>query len=237
MYSCLPWELRHHIHTFCVQGPYDNEVIVRRATGNMSVLLIRQSTGTHSYQWVEDPVLLQLSPDRLGPDLARELLETYYRTRTFKFVHEQLGTVSSFLKGDKFWLAMRPADHVRRVQMQIAPFRNAQLRMPNLKDEDEVRCHQALVSLGDLQHPRSNVDIRVDLAQGFVDEEEYEDLLNDAAGFLFRVVKQLNILKMHGLNVDLTFEGKWDAREGTKLCSNSVGSLDECISKMRIACQ
>ncbi|XPS70039.1 hypothetical protein M3J09_002284 [Ascochyta lentis] len=33
VYSCLPWELRDYIHTYCVQGSLDNEVVVRHASG------------------------------------------------------------------------------------------------------------------------------------------------------------------------------------------------------------
>jgi hypothetical protein len=109
--------------------------------------------------------------------------------------------------------------------------------MSKPKEDEETRCFQALESLAVLQHPRSTVDIRVDLSQGFSDEEEYEELLGDAAGFIFRMAELLNSLKMHGLNVGMTFEGTWYGRDGTKLCSDTISSLDECISRMRIACQ
>ena len=114
MYSCLPWELRDHIHTFCVQGSYDNEVVVRRAIGRETALLVRQSDGTYSYHWTEDTVLLHLGPDQVGIDVAREILDTYYRTRIFKFVHDELDAVQPFLDTEKFGLSMRPASHVRR---------------------------------------------------------------------------------------------------------------------------
>ncbi|KAF2632931.1 hypothetical protein BU25DRAFT_406224 [Macroventuria anomochaeta] len=237
MYSYLPWELRHHIHTFCVQGSYDNEVVVRHSTGSKLALLVRQSIGTQSYQWAEDPILLQLGPDRIGMNAAREVLDTYYRTRTFKFVHEELGLLRSFLETDSFGLAIRPADHVRRLHLQIRPFKYTQLREPKWKDDEETRCLKALESLAGLQVPCTTVDIHIDLAQDFSDDEEYEELLDHAAGFVFRVMRLVDTLRMNGLKLELSFEGRWDGRDGTKLCSSSVSSIDDCITKMKIACQ
>lgn len=237
MYSCLPWELRYHIHTFCVQGSYDNEVIVRRAIDNIPALLVRQSIGTHSYQWVEDPILLQLCPDRIGLGPAREILDTYYRTRTFKLIHDDLESVQSFLETDRFELSMRPADHVRRLHLQIQPFRYAQLRMLESRIDEESRCCRALQSLATLRTPQASVDIHVDLAQGFLNAEEDEELLDDAAGFVMRIVDLVRTLRVSGLNVRMTFEGRWNEENGVELCSSSVSSLDDCIYKMKVACR
>lgn len=236
-YSSLPWELRHRIHTFCVQGSYDNEVVVRRGFGSRPSLLVRQSTGSHSYRWTKDSISEQVAPNRIGVTAAQELLETYYRTRTFKFIHDDLGALRPFLEADTFGLAMRPAEHVRRLHLQIQPFQYARLRETNAKIQKEQTCHQALESLLNLHSPRTAIEIHADLAQGFCDNEEYDELLGDAAGFIFRITSLIDRLKKMGLNIEVSFEGRWDGREGTRVCSGSLPSLDECITSMKIACQ
>jgi hypothetical protein len=236
-YSSLPWELRHYIHTFCVQGSYDNEVVVRHSMEGGPSLLVRQSTGPHSYLWVNDPILQWLEPHRIGVTAARELLETYYRIRTFKFIHDELGTLRPFLETGTSNLAMRPADHVRRLHLQIQPFRYAQLRDPNAKHQEEGTCRKALESLLDLHSPRTAIEIHADLAQGFCDDEEYNKLLEDAAGFTFRTIGLVDRLKKSGLNVEFFFQGKWDGRDGTTICSGSLPSLNDCITSMKVACQ
>lgn len=236
-YSSLPWELRNHIHTFCVEGSYDNEVIVRRASGSKSALFVRQSIGAHAYQWIEDPVFRRLDPHRLELGIARELLEAYFWTHTFKVSHQDLDLVQTFLETDRFGLGVRPADHVRCLHVQIQPFMCAQLRLPKSKDEQLVRCRRALEGLATIQSPRTTVNIHVDLAQSFLDDEDSENLLADAAQLVLQVVEVVNILRTNGLKINLIFEGKWDGKDGMQLCSKSVSSLDDCISQMKTACQ
>jgi hypothetical protein len=236
-YSSLPWELRHHIHTFCVQGSYDNEVIVRRGTEESPGLLVRQSTGLHSYQWVKDPILQQSILDRIGTVASRELLETYYKTRTFKFIHAELSILQAFLEADSFGLDMRPGDHVQRLHLQLQPFRYAQLREPNAMDAEEQNCHKALKLLLNLHAPHATIEIHADLTQGYCDDSEYNELLGDAAGFIFRVIGFVDRLKNNGLNVEVFFDGRWNGKDGTGVCRDSVHSLNDCVALMKVACQ
>ncbi|KAF1933238.1 uncharacterized protein M421DRAFT_415590 [Didymella exigua CBS 183.55] len=234
-YSSLPWELRNHIHTFYVQGFCDNEVIVRRGTERGLNLLVRQTAGPHSYHWVKDPILQQSGPNRIGVAAARELLEAYYRNRAFKFIHDELSTLRPFLEADTFGLAMRPADYVRRLQLQIQPFKYAQLRELNAMDQEEHICRGALESLIILHSPHTAIEIRADLAQGFCDDEEYDELLDDAAGFIFRTVDLVDSLKKKGLKVEVTFDGRWDGRDGARI--GTLSSLNDCVFAMKVACQ
>ena len=236
-YSSLPWELRHHIHTFCVQGSYDDEVIVRRGTGGVPTLLVRQSTGSHSYQWVKDPILHQVVLNRIGAAAGRELLETYYKTRTFKFIHDELGTLHSFLEADKFGLGMRPADYVQRLHLQIQPFRYAQLREPKAMEEEEQTCQTALESLFDLKSPRTAIEIHADLTQGHCDDSEYDELLEDAAGFIFRIISFVDRLKNKGLTVGVSLEGRWNGQDGTGVCRDSIHTLNDCVASMKVTCK
>ncbi|KAH6642091.1 hypothetical protein C7974DRAFT_95093 [Boeremia exigua] len=235
MYSCLPWELRHHIHTFCVQSSYDNEIIVRYGSKGKPMLLVRRSVGPGPYQWTEDPIILQFGPDKIGPEASADLLTTYYGSRTFKFAHQELGCIQSFLETDSSGLGIRPADHLRHLHLQIQPFMCVQIEEPELRRSEEARCCRALESLTALRAPRTTIAVHVDLTQGVSFEEEFGELSDDAAAFVFRILEIVKNLRVTGLNIEVILEGAWDERSGTKLCSSSTPSLDDCAMTMKIA--
>jgi len=233
MYLNLPWELRHRINAFCVQGYYDNEVIVRRGSNRQPTLLVREPVDTHSYRWVEDPIFLQFSPERIGLVASREMLETYYRTRTFKFVHEELGCVAPFIEKRNSDPSSCPTLYLRRLHLQIQPLKYAQIREPEaMRSEQDIYC-QALGSLVALRNPRIVIDLHVNLAEGDVDEEELEELLSSAAMLLFRIIGLVEVLKTRGLNVRLTLQGRWDEKNGVELCNTTTTSFDDCLTKLK----
>ncbi|KAF2826655.1 hypothetical protein CC86DRAFT_259539, partial [Ophiobolus disseminans] len=153
----LPRELRNRIHTFCVQGSYDNNVIVRRASRSESVfaLLTRQCLCHHSYRWVEDPTQLIISAQVLGQELGREMVEAYYWTRTFKFTHRELSLLAPFLSTDRFGLGMIPACYARRIQIQFQP--------GIAVVSEEKQYLQALEILGAMLTARTEVIIDIEL--------------------------------------------------------------------------
>lgn len=236
MYSRLPWELRNHVHTFCVQGAYDNEVVVRQSTGSKLALLVRQPTDEHSYQWVEDPILQLLNPRRIGRSGASEVLDAYYRTRTFTFAHRELGGLRAFLENDSFGLGVRPADNVRRMHLEIQPLLYAQVQSSISKEENITGCCRALEALATIQGSRTTVVVHINLAQGFLDDEEHGQRLADAAEFVFRTSAVINTLRLVGLTIELVFEGRWDESCGLQLCDELVSSLDHCRTQIEIAC-
>lgn len=233
VYLNLPWELRHHINTLCVQGSYDNEVVVRQKGKDQLSLLMRQPVDTHIYRWAEDPIFVQFSPERVGQAASREMLETYYGTRTFKFVHEELGCVAAFIEKCSCDLALNPTALLRRLHLQIQPFRYAQLRETELMRNEQEICCQALESLAALRHPRAAIGVHVDLAQGVSDEEEFEELLEYAAIFMFRVVEVVERLKMRGLNIKVTLESRWNEKYGVELDSTLTTSFDGCVTMIK----
>lgn len=236
MYSCLPWELRDRIHTFCVQGPYDNEVIVRRSTSSKPTLLVRQSISAQSYQWIEDPILRFLNPRRIGLNTAREVLGAYYRTRVFKFAHQDLESLQVFLESDSFCLGMQPADHVRRVHLQIEPAFYTQLQSSTSKEEEITRCCRNLWALAAIRTLRTTVIVHIGLAQAFSDDEEHEQLVGDITEFVFRTVEAIEAVRLKGVRIQLVFEGGWDEKCGLKLCNEFASSLDDCKTQVEIAC-
>jgi hypothetical protein len=193
------------VYTFCVQGSYDNEVIVRRtASGNTQRFahLIRQACGQHSYQWIEDPTATLLSTEGLGGDVARELLECYYWTRTFKFAHHELCLLKPFLETDGFGLGMVPAHYARRLHIQIQPLDFAFL-LPDKRLIEEQRYYKTIEALAVITTARTEVMIEVDLAQGSLGDGDYERFSNEAAQFVLKIKSVVEALGEKGMRISL----------------------------------
>jgi hypothetical protein len=39
------------------------------------------------------------------------------------------------------------------------------------------------------------------------------------------------------LNVEVFFDGRWNGKDGTGVCRDSVHSLNDCVASMKVACQ
>ncbi|KAI4648785.1 uncharacterized protein J4E79_009856 [Alternaria viburni] len=205
IYTRLPRELRNRVYAFCVQGSYDNEVIVRRtATGNgrRFAHLIRQACGQHSYQWIEDPTAAYMSAEGLGSEVARELLECYYWTRTFKFAHHELFLLKPFLVTDGFGLGMIPAHYARRLHIQIRPLDFAFL-LPEKRLFEERRYCKTIEGLTVIKTARTEVVIEVDLAQGSLGDGDYERFSYEVAQFMLRIRSVVETLQETGLRIHL----------------------------------
>jgi hypothetical protein len=164
--------------------------------------LVRQSCGQHSYQWIEDPSIVHLNAESLGDDVAREMLECYYWTRTFKFAHHELCLLRSFIETDAFGLGMVPAHYARRLQVQIQPLVFAFL-LPDKRLFEETRCCRALEALAAIKTARTEVVVEVDLAQGSLVDIDYERFSESAAQFVLKVKLVIESLKERGLRVIL----------------------------------
>lgn len=198
-------------------------------------MLVRQPVDTYSYRWSEDPIFLQLSPERLGPVAFKEILETYYRTRTFRFVHGELECVKAFLENE--FLVLRPADHVRRLHLQLQPFRYALTWELESMRNGQPSFHQTLESLAALRSPRTAIEVHVDLAQERPDDENFESLLGNAAILVFQVIELVEMLRRGGLKIALTLEGRWDGQNSIELLPSSTLSSEDCVRKMELVCR
>jgi hypothetical protein len=166
------------------------------------VHLIRQSCGQHSYQWIEDPTTVYLNAEGLGEDVAREMLECYYWTCTFKFAHHELCLLRSFIETDAFGLGMVPAHYARRLQVQIQPLVFMFL-LPNKRLFEETRCCKAIEALAAIHNAWTEVVVEVDLAQGSLVDIDYERFSEGAAQFMLKVSLVVEGLKKRGLRVTL----------------------------------
>ncbi|KAG9188574.1 hypothetical protein G6011_07279 [Alternaria panax] len=205
IYTRLPREIRNRVYAYCVQGSYDNEVIVRRtAIGSTRRFahLIRQPCGQHSYQWVEDPTVTYLSAEGLGDDVARELLECYYWIHTFKFAHHELCLLKPFLKTDEFGLGTIPAHYARRLHIQIQPLSFAFLLPEKRLFEEQLYC-KTIEALSIVKTARTEVTVEIDLAQGSLSDGDFQRFSNEAAQFMLRIGSAVDNLRETGLRITL----------------------------------
>ncbi|KAE8834131.1 hypothetical protein P3342_013442 [Pyrenophora teres f. teres] len=203
IYSRLPRELRNRIYTFCVEGSYDNDVIVRQTAVDNThrfAYLVREPCGQHSYQWVEDPMTACLKRETLGRDVAREMLESYYWTRTFKFAHHELCLLGPFLRTDGFGLGIIPAHYTRRLQIQIRPLDFAFL-LPAQRRSEEEQCFKAVGALAAIRTTRTDILVELDEAQGSLSDAEYKCFSSEAAKFTLRLRSVVEALKKQGLHI------------------------------------
>jgi hypothetical protein len=223
----LPQDLRNHIYAFCVQGSYDNEVIVRRIPRkeNTFKLLVREPFGLRSYQWVDEPIASRLNLSSVGPQVARELLESYYATRTFKFSQDGLQLLPLFLQTDAFSLGVIPANHAQHLQIHIQPFAYALLDEPASRMWEETKCLKAIEGLVTIQTARLEYHIDVELAQESLDDVDYEHLCNDVGHFLLGLVYVTEKLKEQGLCIKTTISGAWDEKRRRQLHRKFLCSL------------
>lgn len=237
MLAILPRELRNRIYAFCLQGAYDNEVIVRRAALGKTFRfthLIREPCGQYSYQWIEDPISACLSKHSYDSGFAREMLECYYWTRTFKFAHHELCLLGPFLRTDDFGLGMIPAVYARRLQIEVQPLLFAFL-LPENRALEEQRCCSALESLHSIQTSRTEIAIEVDLTQGTLSDADYEQFSDAASKFLSKIKSVVDGLKGRGLRVTLEAAGPQVQDETWTTTSDSITASKMTLTSLEMA--
>lgn len=234
MYWTLPWELRHRIQTFCVEGVHDSDVIVRRKGESDLKLLVRHPTGPHSYEWAKDQTLIQLGPDHVGSDIYREMAKMYCGTRNFRIIHTELDCVRTLIGTACFGSNFCPAAHLRRLHLQFQPFSHARLLDRRLKDREEAKACQALESLALLNPLKVSVEIRLHISQGAADNEERGELLSVAEAFVVQIMAYVSRLAATGMKIDLIVEEGWNDADGTKLCSDSAYLKLNYISQLLV---
>jgi hypothetical protein len=189
---------------FCVRGPYDNEVIVRRpaVTTDALSLLVRERAGQHSYRWIEDPIQSILDVPALGTEVARELLEAYYWTRTFKFSHREKSLVERFLKTDRYGLGMIPADYVRHLHLSC----RIGIRGRDVEDNETLRT---IEGFGGLLTIRTEVDIDVDFSQDYRVESDMSETLAEVESTCARISGVVERLSSKGLRIRTSCGQSW----------------------------
>jgi hypothetical protein len=208
-YLRLPRELRNRIYTFCVESSYDNQVIVRHTAYPKPGLafLMRERYGRHAYQWIEDPIRSLISIHNLGWDVAKEMLETYYWTRTFRFSHRELPLMASFLETDHFGLGILPATYARRLYLHIQP--DILARLPSCDEwrKEELKCLAAITTLGVILTARTEIYIDMEVAEVYDEPERPSTQL--AVSFTGEAVQAVKALEGRGLRIRMRCKSNW----------------------------
>ncbi|KAH8732045.1 hypothetical protein GQ44DRAFT_642098 [Phaeosphaeriaceae sp. PMI808] len=211
LYSRLPRELRNIVYIFCVAGDYDNEVIVRRgghAKGGI-VHLVREYSGQHSYQWIEDPIISFMNTQNVGPEVTMEMLEVYYWSRTFKFSHHELPLIGPFLKIDTFGFGMKPACHMRRLHIQFQPECGAQSYQFRENVYGVQRCLEVIEILGATLTGRTEIVIDLNLAEGSQSDDDCSETSSEIYQNLLTVGLAISCLEEKGMRVKMMHSRSW----------------------------
>ncbi|KAH7071138.1 hypothetical protein BKA63DRAFT_492991 [Paraphoma chrysanthemicola] len=213
LYSCLPRELRNRIYTFCVEGSNDEDVIVRHSAHNKNglIFLTRHRLAEHSYLWREDPIIALISSHRLGDDVAREMLESYYWNRNFKLAHKEILQLEAFLKSDWSALGVVPAHYIRRLQIQIQPFRLIPVQIRATDRREEENYMTAIQVCSKLLTTCTVVLIEVDLAEGSNDHYESYRPIDEIEHIVAKYETLAEAMKKKGLRVELSCCRTWRA--------------------------
>jgi hypothetical protein len=207
----LPRELRNHVYTFCVRGLYDDEVIVRRSTDAISStsLLIREHAGQYSYRWIEDPIRAILNVPVLGVDVAREMLEAYYWTRTFKISHRELPLLGSFLKTDRHGLNMIPSIYIRRLQVQLQVGNYVRTHLLEDKGSKEEGALRAIEALGRDLTTRTEIAIDVILDGDLSDHYDGSRIACRHAEHILEILRIVGGLRERGFRIIISHNELW----------------------------
>lgn len=228
LFSSLPREIRNHIFAFCVQGPVDNEVVVRYADSSRTrlALLLRERAEIQGFRWVEDPFTLSLDEWQGDPEGQKDLLEAYYWNRSFKFDERQIACLAKFLATDLFGLEMRPLDYVRSLQLHVRPFLFAKLDHL-VAEQQQLQYIKALKALATMR-TRPRVSIVVDLALGLIDQVMYHQCVDAIDRFLLEILKVVVELKKQGLRIELSYNTNWNDTGGVAIQIESLCSIEDC---------
>jgi hypothetical protein len=151
-----------------------------------------------------------ISQKTLGSEVSKELLESYYEIRTFKFSHREVPLLASFLKVDMFGLGMLPAFYARRIHIQLQHNIGSQPEFVEENPLEEERRLQALEAFGAALTIRTEVTIDVDLYDGSRGEAFswiMPETINDD---LVQVVEIVRRLRQRGLRVKMSRSRAWD---------------------------
>jgi hypothetical protein len=204
----LPRELRNRVYTFCVQGLYDDEVIVRRSATvhGATALLVRECTGRHSYRWIEDPIDSIINALDVEHDyIAREMIEAYYWTRIFKVSSRELSLIGPFLETDKFGLGMTPACYARRLQIQIHADDCAQARRSKAGRAEYETNLQIIGALGAVLSTRTEVIIDVGLLGDERNDGDNLQNLVEAGKILDQFMQAVELLRDSGVRIAISY--------------------------------
>jgi hypothetical protein len=200
------------VYKFCVQGIYDDEVIIRRsANANGPIrFLVRDPTGSHSYRWIDDPVNTIIDESKLGQLIAEEMLEAYFWTRRFKLSSRELALLDEVLATDLFGLGMTPACYIRHLNIQVQIGSAACSKTSGSVYSEEDDSLRAIQKLAVVLTPRTEVTLDIGLLGTMDDNIEFSMSSSITETLLENLAPVINPLKKRRLRVTVTHEKLWN---------------------------
>jgi hypothetical protein len=200
------------VYTFCVQGIYDNEVIIRRpAYANGPIrFLVRDRTGPYSYRWIDDPIDSIIRCSILGDLVAREMLEAYYWTRRFRSAHRELPILNKVLEEDTFGFGMTLASYVRHLHVQVRLGRATYPALPELIGSEEEDNLRTIQNLATVLTTRTELTLDLSFLGDSDDNDGSTTWSTDTEMVLIKLAPTLDMLKDRQLRFAVTHGTLWN---------------------------
>ncbi|KAI4624868.1 uncharacterized protein J4E87_005349 [Alternaria ethzedia] len=125
LHTTLPRELRDMVYSEII-GPYYREIVTghkdhrRHVIQSTSMDFVNQeirglkSTGQRGLKWWLDSYM--------GREVATEIVESWYGSRTFCFSHRRLNLIPDFLERDVFSKGLKPGLIVQHMHVHVAEY-------------------------------------------------------------------------------------------------------------------
>lgn len=151
---------------------------------------------------MEDPIASVIDAEQVGADVAREMLETYYWTRVFKFSQYESAVLGAFLTTDKFGLNLYPAEYARHLHLTLQPPKYV-ATAPVKGPSDFNKCLATVEALTAVHAARLQVVFDMDLTDCVEDE-------TDRAMPLLIVENMVKNLNARGLRAKIAYRNCWE---------------------------
>jgi hypothetical protein len=122
MHATLPGELRDMVYSNII-GPYHYEIVSKRSTWDNGVIRAKGitfvNTQLHKMSKPDAQPLQWWLGSYMGEEVAKEIIERWYRTRTFQFMSNKLHMLPVFLAIDAFEKSFEPGLLVQHIRIHI----------------------------------------------------------------------------------------------------------------------
>ncbi|KAI4935557.1 uncharacterized protein J4E92_002848 [Alternaria infectoria] len=153
LHTTLPRELRDMVYSEII-GPYYREIVTGHRDWRKDVI---QSTkmdfvnqGIRGLKSSEQSGLKWWLDSYMGREVATEIVEAWYRGRTFCFSHRRLNLIPDFLERDVFSKGLKPGLIIQHMHVHVAEYQTKTDYFDELRD-----------TLGKIENKDVNLHIRL----------------------------------------------------------------------------
>jgi hypothetical protein len=191
-----------------VRSPYNNDVDVRRAAeGNDANLSLRERICQRSYRWIEDPISSVVSAQDLRLGTAKDMLQSYYWSHTFKFSGRVIFLLVPFLKTKMFGLEIIPALYVRRLHIELHSYIWALFNLPGIRRIEEQIYFSTIETLDDASTSLTEITLNIKQVEDMEDDIESVVMSEKAKRRIGHTVQNL---RGRCLRIRIIYSQTWD---------------------------